>query len=160
MCLWKVGIWHDGIQTDSVWSWCSWTCVLSVNVSFHSIQCDFPQCFPLFNLLIFFFPPLLGLLSHLVWPLFQVTSETPLDPKLRKVSVSPRHCLTSAQAACHGQRESVFLFSYFRVHATAFRSRGADVPENTRCLRFLIGGTVGLEGKKRVGEYKRLFFTL
>lgn len=108
----------------------------------------------------FFFPPLLGLLSHLVWPLFQVTSETPLDPKLRKVSVSPRHRLTSAQAACHGQRESVFLFSYFRAHATAFCNSGADVPENTRCLRFLIGGAVGLEGKKRVEEYKSLFFTL
>lgn len=95
-----------------------------------------------------------------MWPLFQVTSETPLDPKLRKVSVSPRHRLTSAQAACHGQRESVFLFSYFRAHATAFCNSGADVPESTRCLRFLIGGAVGLEGKKRVEEYKSLFFTL
>lgn len=147
MCLWKVGIWHDGIPTKFL-IWHSWAYVLCVNVSLHSIQCDFPQCLSCFNLLIFFFPPLLGLLSHLVWPLFQVTSESPLDLKLRKVSVSPLHPLTSVQAVCRGQCESLFSFSYFGAHTTAFHSRGASVPENTHSLRFLIWGTVGLEGKK------------
>lgn len=77
-------------------------------------------------------------------------SETLWTPKV----VFPTVPLTPAQAACRGQRES----SYFRgSHAAAFCSRGAEVPENTR-LGLLIGGTVGLGRKTRVGEYKKAVF--
>lgn len=153
MRLWKVGLWHDGIWTDRAWSWRSWTWVLSVSVSLHSIQCGFLQCLSLFNLLIFF--PSFSRIA-LTSGVASVSGHIWNSSGPQKVSVSPRHPLTPAQAACRGQRES----SYFRAHAAAFCSRGAEVPENTRCLGFLIGGTVGLEGKTRVGEYKRLFFTL
>ena len=43
------------VYWQSFSSWHSWAYILCVNVSLHSIQCDFPPCLSCFNLLIFFF---------------------------------------------------------------------------------------------------------
>lgn len=114
-----------------------------------------------FNLLIFF--SLLGLLSRLMWPLFHVTSKTPLYLKLRKVSMSLLGRLTSASLLARGQWWVCILVLCLGAHTKAcclFPVRVGDVPkkhllsENLHLRNFRPWGKNGVEG------YKSLFFTL
>lgn len=162
MCLWNVGICHYGMLTESnFWSWLSWTHILYINVYLHGTNVVFLNgCF-----LTFWFFSSLGLLSRLMWPLFHVTSKTPLYLQLRKVSMSPLDRLSdfcpvcspmsvvslcSPLSALQSEHHSLLPLSPQRV----WHSRKHLLSENLHLRNFRPSG------KNRVGGYENPFITL
>lgn len=112
VCLWNVGICHYGMLTESnFWSWLSWTHILYINVYLHGTNVVFLNgCF-----LTFWFFSSLGLLSRLMWPLFHVTSKTPLYLQLRKVSMSLLDRLSDFCPVCSPVVSGESVFASLRL---------------------------------------------